>query len=141
MGVKVLRFTGCTVRMLHDRYMETVYPDGGIVPALFVEDVQARETAAAHGYGTDVVQMHKDHDVAHTFLAEVCGQPYSKVLRHVAGGLTVPDDERTAEEGLVLAFQRYVQTGAADPLLAILPGELSELAARFRALRFEDEDA
>lgn len=129
-----LTFRGCVVRLISPLYMETVFPDGAKAPAFFVRDADAYATARAFGYGDDVLRMHREHDIVHTFLAEVHGLPHSPVLRRVAGGSDVPPDARASEEGLVLSFQRYLNTGQADLLLTDLHPDLPALADRFRAL-------
>lgn len=95
-----------TVRVWRPDYLETVWPDGRVCPALFVDDAQARAHAAEWGYGDDVQRMHLEHELTHTLLAQANGLPWSPVLYHVAGGPHVPTPTRAEEEGRVVAVQR-----------------------------------
>lgn len=128
----VIPFQHCQVYVYGDDYLETVFEDGCLCPALFQYDDGSKALAAQLGYGDNVRAMHRHHDLAHTFLAEAQGHPYSHVLRRVANGPDVPPEERAAEEGLVLAFQRYLNTGESDPILQKLPN-VDALVEQFRA--------
>lgn len=108
--VRKLSFQNCEVWFWNDDYLETVFPDGKKCPALFDYGDESRRLARALGY-TDTVQgvrqMHIDHELAHTFLAEREGKPYSPVLRGVAAPDERPSQiERLSEEHRVLEFQK-----------------------------------
>lgn len=127
-----LSFQACEVVVWSDDYIETVFSDGAVAPALFSYTEQDRQLAMAIGYGDDVRQMHREHDVAHTFLAEMEGDSYSPVLRGIATHKPLMGTAREREETKVLMFQRYVCTGETHPSLAHL--SLPVLAKEFRTL-------
>jgi hypothetical protein len=95
-----------TVRVWRPDYLETVWPDGKVCPALFVDDDQARQHAREWGYGDDVRRMHFEHELTHTLLAQVVGQAYSATLAHVAGVQHTPEGARALEEHLVVEHQK-----------------------------------
>ena len=127
-----LKFRGCSVRVWNDDYMETVYPDGKICKALFTVDEHQKQTAKLAGYGDNVLAMHREHDIAHTFLAEVSGRRYSPLLYEAAGGPKVSVADRVKEETRVLAFQRYVQIGEISGALFDVANDLPRWKAEFQ---------
>lgn len=78
------------------------------------------EVTACHGSGypmtadllgyPSVVELDKEHDAAHAFLAEKLGLPESPTLRWVAEGSDPACEPEVvlSEEGLVLDFQHYL---------------------------------
>jgi hypothetical protein len=121
----IKQFKACQVWIWHDDYLETRFPKGlatAICPALFDYGAESSDRAKALGYGEDsfsVRQMHLDHELAHTFLAEERGLSYSPTLAHVAGIQQTPDHEREEEEGIVCAFQCYLTQQIVSPLLDV----------------------
>lgn len=111
--------------------METVFPDGLLAPALFSFTEDDKKRALLLGYDDNVEQMHREHDPAHTFLAEAEGLLYSPVLRGVATRKYLTQAQIDAEEHKVLMFQRYMNTGVSHPVLHSF--SLPELMRRFRA--------
>lgn len=132
--LNVIRFNGCEVKRWSDDYLETVFPDGRICPALFSYGPEAHADAQRLGYGDNVRLMHLHHDIAHTFLAEALGLPYSPVIHRVATGTDVPADVRALEEGRVMAFQTYVMTTRTHELLTVFGPRLPRLARQFQRL-------
>ena len=130
-GMRKIIFQACEVVIWNESYMETVFPDGNIAPALFSFADSDKRLAAVLGYGDNVLQMHREHDVAHTFLAEAEGQLYSPVLRGIAISQFVPLVPREREEERVLMFQRYLNTGQTSKALDGL-SSLEQLARQFR---------
>ena len=129
-------FARCVFRVWSPDYCETVFPDGAIAPALFAYTPHMSATALALGYGSHVRRMHQHHDLAHTFLAEARGLPFSPVLRHAAHGTHVPDHQRAEEEALVMAFQAFLNDGRDRPELRHWP-DPSQLGWMF--MRLADE--
>jgi hypothetical protein len=129
--VLTVQFAHCTFR-LTPQGCETVFEDGAICPATFVDDEQARASAADLGY-TDVRLMHLHHELAHTLIAEACGLPYSLTLRNVVVPGTALHYERVSEEALVFSFQRWLMTGARAPELDRVP-DLEKVAHRIRII-------
>jgi len=84
-------------------------------------NAEIQRIARDAGYGEDVMTMHQHHVLAHTFLAEARGLRWSPALRHVAGGEQLTKEDQAIEEELVLAFQRYVNTGRISASLYQFP--------------------
>ncbi len=140
MPLHTVHFKACHVDIYGDDYMETVFSNGTRCPSSCVVNEETKATAQQLGYGNNVRAMHRHHDLAHTYVAEALGYPYSLCLHRVATGQAwTHDDERDREERMVLAFQRYCTTGEADLELTLtLPRPyLPELAKRFMALTEE----
>ncbi len=104
------------------------------------------------GYNSEVGAFTVEHELAHAFIAEALGHPYSQVQWNDAHGVS-DRDVIVGEERLVRWFQRYANTGAdhkgrLQPLLDAgldldaLVGEWRMLARRvFGAFkRFEQEE-
>lgn len=106
-----LRFRNCAFEVDHaDKYMQTTFEDGCFAPArpnYRVSDVERAKTLGYHG---DTWQMSLDHEPLHTFVAEIVGEPYSRILWNVAhgGGLRWPEGGRE-EEGYVVSLQAYLR--------------------------------
>jgi hypothetical protein len=137
--VRSYAFNRCRVDVWHEDFVETVFADGLACPALFAHDDHARQTASECGYATDaagVRQLHLEHELAHTFVAEALGYPWSLCLRRVAAGLPWTFDvARDVEERLVLQFQHYVNGGRPQRLLrAELGPRLLALAEEFKRI-------
>jgi hypothetical protein len=121
--IRIVRFKHCQVWIWHFDYMETRFTAQKVCPAQFDYGPESCDRADALGYGRGsfgVRQMHLDHDLAHTFLAEAQGLNYSPTLAHVAGIQHTPDEERAKEEGFVCAFQCYLTKGIMSPALDVL---------------------
>jgi hypothetical protein len=108
---EVRRFGKVTVRIYHaHHYLETELPDGTIVPAAPHDTDEYRATAQKLGYGDDTWRLCREHELAHSELAEALGLEYSPTLWAVAhgqhGGIPGSPGEMAAEEDLVLAIQR-----------------------------------
>lgn len=131
----LLVFKNCYIKQWSDGYLETVFWDGLFCPAdLTVNTEDTRTTARLTGYGDDLRRMHFEHELLHTYLAEMRGWDYSPVLRRVATQEAWSFDAlRCDEEAVVLAFQSYLNTGQIAPELGVLHG-LDTLAQRFKQL-------
>jgi hypothetical protein len=131
-NMTMVQFKHCFVRVANVGYLETVFEDGSICPALLVEDEQARASAADLGY-SNIQRMHVEHELSHTMLAEAAGLPYSPTLWNVAHPGSTPDEERALEEALVFSFQRFCTTGSRAPELLGIP-MLDEIRLDLRIL-------
>ncbi len=128
---------GCIVRVYPAaRYLETIYPDGSMLPAAPHDTDAYRQTARACGYGVDTWALCREHELLHSLLAEERDLCQSPTLWDVAHGVA-PDAAQLAvhhrEESEVLALQLYANTGDTniDP-----HGVLSALAMEFDLVRF-----
>lgn len=102
-------FNLCTVIVKHhEQWMGTIFRDGTIAharPNFREEDFKrCREL----GYGDDIWAMNVDHELFHTALAEMAGEPYSQVLWEAAHGTVEKMDMEKAwsEEDRVLKAQQ-----------------------------------
>lgn len=106
------------------RVLRTYFPDGTYLDASPNYDKNSFDRAVAIGYDGDTWWMSREHELVHTFLAVKAGLPYSPTLWTVANKGKpgdAPNDYREAEEGVVMEFQRYMNTGVAeDPRLSFL---------------------
>lgn len=135
----VHRFRGCEVHEYPDRgdngYLETVWPDGAKCPA--TRDHTMQNTAYARHLGYQSVRdALREHELAHTFVAEALGFPHSPTLRAVADGYPehgAPYERQLWEESVVLEFQVYMQTGAIGPALSPYAWKVGVWAKEFRA--------
>jgi hypothetical protein len=147
----VYRFLHAEARV-HDaaRFIETVFADGARCPAIPHDNPavdspfhiqEQRDTAAALGYGgaDPVWAMVREHDLAHSFLAERLGWPLSITLWCVAHQLeaTIPEPLRLEEEAQVFDFIRVVN---GLPPERSWPADIQAAAAEFRE-RFRVERA
>jgi hypothetical protein len=112
----VHRFRECVVKEWPDAsengVLVTCWPDGRECSAARDCTMQNVDYAASLGY-TSVRAALREHELAHTFLAENMGHPYSPTLRAVAenyGPGTIPYDAQIHEESVVLQFQRFLNT-------------------------------
>jgi hypothetical protein len=119
-GGRVLQIGSAEVE-IHptEPYLETRFPDGLTVPAAPQDTGAYRRTAADCGYtGPDATwNLCREHEIAHSFLDTLAGDPWSWVLYAVARGLEIPPAELAREEAQVLAWQRYVTTGEGQDAL------------------------
>jgi hypothetical protein len=112
-------FEHCWVAVDEEQqYVETRFADGCRIGSTPNRDDWTMHVAAALGYGTDSWAMSKDHELAHTWMAHVAGQPWSATMwrlahPHVLGA--IGDDEVAAEEAAVLEYQRSLDKAAARP--------------------------
>jgi hypothetical protein len=134
MTPRSLWFSQSRVDLVSDEYLETVFFDGSVCPANFSYDEEAQKHAKDLGYGDDIRRMHIEHEVAHTFLAEAQGMPFSFVLYRVAQkhNFPVPAEERIEEEALVFSFQRYINTMSWDAPRFEKFADIPALAIQFR---------
>src|SRR5688572_26332574 len=102
------QFKQCVVRYFPETdYLETVFLDGLKCPAQFTFTPNDLCKAVDLGYSagvSGVTQMHLEHELSHTFIAEALGEPYCPVLRSVA--VKGPCTFAWEREDLVLDFQR-----------------------------------
>lgn len=107
-------------------YVETVFHDGRRVVATPEAGNSAyNDNARALGYGDDLELLSREHEMLHTFLAERIHGGASPTLWAVAHGQgndpnfpdLAPIWEQIYEEAMVLAFQKYMNTGAVDEAL------------------------
>jgi hypothetical protein len=103
-------FPRCTVIVDEvARYVETRFQDGSTVGSTPNADEHTLELAHQLGYGTDTWTMSKDHEICHTWMAHLEGQPYSATfwrIAHPALTDSIGDDDVADEEARVLDFQR-----------------------------------
>lgn len=86
----------------------------GAEPITAIPRLDQQSLAKELGY-KNINQLTQEHDFLHSWLALQMGKQYSPNLYNVAFPGTEPDDKKRAEEeGLVLAFQRYMNTGDYD---------------------------
>jgi hypothetical protein len=117
--VTELSFRSCTLTIDHaDRYIETRFlEDGTTAPAR--PNFRPSDVRRAHelGYRGDCWQMCIDHEVMHNWVAEMAGEPHSRILWNVAhgGGNHWPEGGRE-EEGYVMAVQTFLRRGRIDDL-------------------------
>lgn len=131
-----LPLASCVFEVWSATHCRTVFPDGAAVPASPEGTPEQAATARELGYGEDVAGMVRDHELAHTLIAEWCGLPGSPTLRRVATGAPREDaDGEWWEEALVLAFQRFVRTGAVGGPLRFFTRDLASWRDRFLAVR------
>lgn len=100
------------------RYVESVLEDGTTVGATPNRDDRSLRTATELGYGDDTWAMSRDHELAHTWLAHLAGQPWSATMWRLAhpGSPDVADDAAVSEEeARVLEFQRTLDKGGPRP--------------------------
>ncbi len=76
-----------------------------------------------------------EHELLHILVAEWMDWPYSLALAHESGFARVPYGERLYEEALVLAFQRYTNTGQIWPALAPWKDQLADWRRIFERAR------
>jgi hypothetical protein len=126
----VVRFAHCFLRTTAEG-CETVFEDGRVCPAVFLDGTEQRLHSYDLGYFGDTRRMHLHHEAAHTLIAEARGQPYSPTLRNVAVPGTAADDQRAEEESIVFSFQRWIRAGMWDPRLAAIPA-VDRVATRVR---------
>jgi hypothetical protein len=108
---KSYEFSHCWVHVDTDNsWTSTNFKDGTSVPATPNSDDQYKYWANYCGYA-DLSQMSREHEIAHTYISEKIGRKYSQTLWDVAHGVPTSADqikEHQKEEGLVLAFQRFL---------------------------------
>jgi hypothetical protein len=115
-------FKNCVVRYFPSAdYLETVFEDGEKCPAQFSFFSADFKKAKGLGYTSPewsrsaVRQMHLEHELTHTFIAEALGEPYCPVLRSVA--VKGPCEGAWEREALVVDWQRYMNGAAASEQL------------------------
>jgi hypothetical protein len=139
-GGRVYSFPGCLVEVSPGgRRVETRWPDGVTLAAVPHATAEYRERAVSLGYSGDdpAAQCNSEHDRCHLWLCWQLGVPESPVLRALAEGQTPEPDACGFEEDLVLAWQRYANTGEqTGPLrfLKWLGWDLPRMRERWAAL-------
>lgn len=115
--MRLLHIAACTVELHPDGLTVTVLPDGSRIDAVAQTDQAYLNRASDLGYGKDVDRMSRDHEVAHSLLAELLDLPASPTLTGVARG------EHWSywreEEGAVLALQRLAGGRRGGCLMAL----------------------
>lgn len=109
------RINGGVFTVVDDARCETVYDDGTVAPAdtWFVDD-ELVERAASLGYPPTedgVLQMHREHELLHSIVAEAMGKPASDAL-HTWNkyGMTQPG-QIPLEERICFLVQRTLNQG------------------------------
>lgn len=132
-------FSACEVREYpHEDahgYLETVWPDGEKCGATRGTEMYNLDYARHLGY-TGVRDALREHELAHTFIAEKLGYEYSPTLRAVAlkyAPGTAPYELQLAEEAVVLGFQLYLQTGRIGLGFSPYAWRAAEWGEEFRA--------
>jgi len=119
MNTLTITFPTCTITVDHDaQYVETIFPDGKMVPARPQDNDEYRTNTERFGYGSDTWRECYEHEIAHTWVARLLGHPHSLILRNVAdgNGRRWPAGGRD-EEGYVTSLQRWLNTGEVDDLM------------------------
>lgn len=136
----VWTFEGCQVFEYPDSgengYLVTRWPDGVECPATRDHTMQNVDYAQHLGY-TTVRAALREHELAHHFVSERLGFPFSPTLRAVGTGFalgTAPYELQLWEESVVLDFQRFLQTGVVGPALSPYAWLATEWSAAFRCL-------
>ncbi|MCT7377088.1 hypothetical protein [Chelativorans salis] len=125
--------------------VETIFREDGSVAEADVHwgDPDHIRASWYAGYGGDQRRMLTEHEIAHSFIADELGWPYSWSLWSAAHGTSTkrPMGEWSPrvrdEEHLVVSLQRYVNTGLEDEhgkLREAFGERLPEVARRFVAL-------
>lgn len=120
----------CTVAWT-DKGAQTTFPDGTHVEA-WPHPEQAHYFVIAHrcGYGDDVLKYCREHELAHSFLAQELRGQASHVLEALAHGWALRRGTAVLEEMAVQAFQRWARANERP----IIQGcEWDELKAVFLA--------
>lgn len=124
----------CRVRVYTEQqYIETIFHDGRVSGATRELTPENFEQAREQGYtGDDAVWLSlRDHEILHSLLCEVFFGTASHVLRHQSGAVKQLLCLREWEEGFVLAFQYYANTGKILPPLYQWTEMLSEATMRW----------
>jgi hypothetical protein len=97
-------------------WLETRFPDGRAVTASSnPRDPTSVTLADELGYAQDTWLMSRDHELAHTWLAQCEGEPWSRTLWTVAHGGNLDEDWVRLEERRVLDWQRVLDKGRPRP--------------------------
>lgn len=118
--VAVYPFDGCELWIWPEtRYLETRWPDGSKCGA--TRDCELNNLSYARHLGyPDCWTAVVCHEALHHLIAQYLGHPYSPTLWAVARGYeegTAPYEARLFEEALVLATERWLNTGDLSPIL------------------------
>lgn len=109
--IKTIQFKRCRLLIWHQNYCETIFDDGFKVRALAGETEEDVARAKSLGYES-TIEMCREHEFLHTFLAEKLNWEYSPTLYAVAHNASQFDDHK--EEAFVLAFQAFMNVGRQD---------------------------
>jgi hypothetical protein len=112
-------FTFGSVTIVIDDETNLVYTFFPSYPPIIAspEDTEEYKTCAKYLGYTSTEQLNREHDFLHSFLAAEMGLACSPTLQNVVLPGTIDADGRAREEGMVLAFQRYLNTGEFDGAL------------------------
>ncbi len=118
------------------RLVLTILPDWKECYATREDTEENRQEALDQGYtGPDAVwRSLVDHEVLHNLISDWLWNRPSPTLEHEAGVRRVEYGKRLFEEALVLAFQRYVNTGEQWPALYPFAQVLPEWKRKFTKL-------
>jgi hypothetical protein len=97
-----------------DKGTVTRFPDGNEVIAWTETGSKFEEqlaNARALGYGEDVDEMNRDHDLCHNLLAQALGDEYCPVLYGVATGNYVDKKLYREREAIVFLMQKLMKAG------------------------------
>lgn len=92
----------------HGHYLVTEFPDGTKVKAAPNYDQDSFNRAHNLGYGRDTWSMSRDHEILHTWIAQLMDEPWSPTLWCVAHHCKPEKGLFYREECLVFDFQRCV---------------------------------
>lgn len=103
-----LYLIGQTAVAVMPGHVTTMLHDGALVHAVPHDTDDYGATAKRLGYGEDRDRMNRDHELLHSLIAAMLGQPESPVMRAVAEdrGEHDADGLLGIEEDAVLAVQR-----------------------------------
>lgn len=118
MNQRTITFRSCTIVIDYDaQHIETKFPDGSVAPARPEDSDAYRATAERLGYGADTWRLCVDHEILHTWVPQMMGEPRSTILWNVAhGGAKHWPPGGKEEEGYVTSVQTWLNTGEIDDL-------------------------
>jgi hypothetical protein len=108
------------------REVDTVFRDGLVQGAQRQFSAEDIATAAELGYEPTEAGVWRSlvaHELDHSLISEWLWDQPSEVLRHYCAGEHCPYYQRLYVEGMVLALERYVQTGEVGDALIDIPAD------------------
>jgi hypothetical protein len=107
-------FPGCWVHVDDaGHFLFTVFPDGRELTSVPMES-KDRATAQQYGYGDNWLQLWREHDLLHHWVAVQFGQPYSPTIWsecHQESPDALPRWARQQEEDFVAHVHRWLNLG------------------------------